>query len=66
MVKNTAPYQGYRELAIEVLSESNAVNSKEAALQYLVDHGYQARRRLDDIDGILKAAKLLKEQKEKQ
>lgn len=66
MVKNTAPYQGYRELAIEVLSESNAVNSKEAALQYLVDHGYQARRRLDDIDGILKAAKLLKEQKENQ
>ena len=66
MVKNTAPYQGYRELAIEVLSESNAVNSKEAALQYLVNHGYQARRRLDDIDGILKAAKLLKEQKEKQ
>ena len=66
MVKNTAPYQGYRELAIEVLSEANAVNSKEAALQYLVNHGYQARRRLDDIDGILKAAKLLKEQKEKQ
>lgn len=66
MVKNTAPYQGYRELAIEVLSESNAVNSKEAALQYLVAHDYQARRRLDDIDGILKAAKLLKEQKEKQ
>lgn len=64
MVRADSQYQEYRDLVVDILSEANALQSSANALQYLVDQGYQARRRLDDIEQIVKSAKLLKEQKE--
>ena len=53
-------------MLVDVLSKSNALDSTKEALQYIVDKGYQQRRRYEGIETVIQEAKLVKEQREKQ
>ena len=66
MVRKDANFPDYRSLLVDVLSKSNALGSTKAALQYIVDKGYQCRRRYEGIETVIRDAKLKKEQREKQ
>lgn len=66
MVRKSSDIKDYRSLLVEVLSKSDALTSSQAALQYIVDNGYQLRRTYKDIDAVLREARQLKEQREKQ
>lgn len=66
MVRKDADFQDYRALLVDVLSKSNALDSTKDALQYIVDKGYQQRRRYEGIETVIQEAKLVKEQREKQ
>ena len=66
MVRKDADVPDYRYLLVDVLSKSNALNSTKEALQYIVDKGYQQRRRYEGIEAVIQEAKLIKEQREKQ
>ena len=66
MVRKGANVLDYRSLLVDVLSKSNALDSTKMALQYIVDKGYQQRRRYEGIEMVLQEAKLIKEQREKQ
>lgn len=66
MVRKDADFQDYRALLVDVLSKSNALDSTKDALQYIVDKGYQQRRRYEGIEAVIQEAKLIKEQREKQ
>lgn len=65
MVRKDADFQDYRALLVDVLSKSNALDSTKDALQYIVDKGYQQRRRYEGIETVIQEAKLVKEQREK-
>lgn len=65
MVRKDANIPDYRSLLVDVLSKSNALDSTKMALQYIVDKGYQQRRRYEGINMVLQEAKLIKEQREK-
>lgn len=64
MVRKDALIQDYRSLLVDVLSKSNALGSTKSALQYIVDKGYQQRRRYEGIEKLIQEAKLIKEQRE--
>lgn len=64
MVRADSSIVDYRSLIIDVLSKSNALGSTKSALQYIVDQGYQQRRRYDGIEQLITEAKLIKEQRE--
>lgn len=66
MVRKDAEISDYRSLLVDVLSKSNALNSTQDALQYIVDKGYQQRRRYEGIATVIQEAKWIKEQREKQ
>lgn len=66
MVRKEANISDYNSLLVDVLSKSNALASTQIALQYIVDKGYQQRRRYEGIENVIKKAKLIKEQREKQ
>lgn len=66
MVRKDADFPDYRSLLVDVLSKSNALDSTKEALQYIVDKGYQQRRRYEGIETVIQEAKLVKEQREKQ
>ncbi len=66
MIRKETNILDYRSLLVDVLSKSNALGSTKMALQYIVDKGYQQRRRYEDIEMVLQEAKLIKEQREKQ
>lgn len=66
MVRKDADIPDYRYLLVDVLSKSNALDSTKEALQYIVDKGYQQRRRYEGIEAVIQEAKLIKEQREKQ
>lgn len=61
-----AAFTDYEEVITDALSKSNALNSTKAALQYLVDAGFQQKRTYAGIERVLQAAKLQKEQREKE
>lgn len=65
MVRKDADFPDYRSLLVDVLSKSNALDSTKEALQYIVDKGYQQRRRYEGIETVIQEAKLVKEQREK-
>lgn len=65
MVRIDSPITDYRTLIVDVLANSNSLGSTNDALQYIVDQGYQQRRRYDGIEQLIQEAKLIKEQKEK-
>ena len=64
MVRSDSPIADYRTLILDALSKSNALGSTKAALQFIVDRGYQQRRRYDGIEQLIQEAKLIKEQRE--
>ena len=66
VVRKSSDIKDYRSLLVDVLSKSDALTSSQAALQYIVDNGYQLRRTYKDIDAVLREARQLKEQREKQ
>lgn len=66
MVRKEANIPDYRSLIVDALSRSNALDSTKMALQYIVDKGYQQRRRYEGIEMVLQEAKLIKEHREKQ
>lgn len=66
MVRKDEDISDYRSLLVDVLSKSNALDSTKEALQYIVDKGYQQRRRYEGIETVIQEAKLVKEQREKQ
>ena len=66
MVRKDADVPDYRYLLVDVLSKSNALDFTKEALQYIVDKGYQQRRRYEGIEAVIQEAKLIKEQREKQ
>ncbi len=66
MVRKDADISDYRSLLVDVLSKSNALDSTKEALQYIVDKGYQQRRRYEGIETVIQEAKLVKELREKQ
>lgn len=66
MVRKDADFPDYRSLLVDVLSKSNALDSTKEALQYIVDKGYQQRRRYEGIETVIQEAKLVKKQREKQ
>lgn len=66
MVRKDADFSDYRSLLVDVLSKSNALGSTKDALQYIVDKGYQQRRRFEGIETVIQEAKLIKEQRENQ
>lgn len=66
MVRKNADFPDYRSLLVDVLAKSNALDSNKMALQYIVDKGYQKRRRYEGIETVIQEAKLIKEQREKQ
>jgi len=66
MVRMNSDIQDYRSLLVDVLSRSDALNSPKEALQYIVDQGYQQRRRYEGIETLIQEAKLKKDQRERQ
>lgn len=66
MVRKDASVQDYRSLLVDVLSKSNALGSNREALQYIVDKGFQQRRRYEGIETVIQEARLMKEQRENQ
>ncbi len=66
IVRKSADITDYRSLLVDVLSKSNALESTKEALQYIVDKGYQQRRRYEGIETVIRDAKLIKKQREKQ
>lgn len=64
MVRVDSNISDYRTLIVDVLSKSVALGSTKEALQYIVDCGYQHRRRYDGIEQLIKEAKLIKEHRE--
>lgn len=65
MVRVNSPILDYRTLIVDVLANSNALKSAKVALQYIVNQGYQQRKRYEGIEQVIQEAKFLKEQKEK-
>ena len=64
MVRVDSAISDYHTLIVDALSKSNALGSVKAALQYIVECGYQQRRRYDGIEQLIKEAKLIKEKRE--
>ena len=64
IARKDSDFHDYHDIVVDALSGSQALQSKDSALQFLVDNGYQSRRRLEGIERILQEAKLLKEKKE--
>lgn len=66
IVRANAAFADYEEVLTDALSRSNALGSTKAALQYLVDAGFQQKRVYAGIERVLQTAKLQKEQREKE
>ena len=65
IVRNTANIYDYDALVVRVLADSGKYESGKTAIKYLTDNGYQARKRFDGIENVIKQAKLLNEKKKK-
>lgn len=66
IVRANASFANYEEVLTDALSRSNALGSTKAALQYLVDAGFQQRRSYAGVERVLQTAKLQREQREKE
>lgn len=66
MVRKESTITDYRSLLVDILSKSNALDSADAALKYIVNKGYQQRKRYEGIETIIREAKLIKERRKKQ
>ena len=66
IVRIDSPITDYRSLIVDVLSRSDSLSSDDKALQLIVAKGYQQRKSNKEIGRIIKEAKLIKENREKQ
>ncbi len=63
VVRRDSGISDYRELIVDVLSNTCEWNNGKEAIEYLVDHGYQQRRSYSDIGSVVRDAKILREQR---
>lgn len=63
VVKKSSSIDTYDELIIDALSNADVELTKEAALQFICDEGYQARRSYSGIEEVLIKAQELRNQK---
>ena len=66
MVKIDSKIQDYYSLIVDVLSHSNALDSINDALKFIVEQGYQQRKSYKDIEKAILKAKLIKEKREQE
>lgn len=63
IVKRNSDFEEYNDILTDVLANYDAPLDREAALQYLCEQGYLAKRRYRDIDQILVKATAIRTQK---
>lgn len=61
MVRKESGIEDYRALIVDVLANTNQWDDKNTALEFLVNQGYQQRRKYADIGKVVHEAKLLRE-----
>ena len=61
MVRRDCKIDDYRSLIVDVLANTDEWVDKKTALDFLVERGYQQRRKYADIEMVLHEAKLIKE-----
>lgn len=61
MVRKESGIVDYRALIVDVLANANQWNDKNTALEFLVNQGYQQRKKYADIGKVVHEAKLLRE-----
>lgn len=66
MVRKDTAIQDYRSLLVDVVSKSDVPCSAKEALQFIVDKGYQLKRRYEGIETVIREAKFIKEKRENQ
>lgn len=65
MVRYESNIKTYKALLADALVHSDALTSVKSALQFIVDEGFQQRRRLDGIEELLQEARLRQEENKK-
>src|SRR5699024_6522945 len=65
MVRKRKQYESFDDLVTDILAESDAPLQKKAALNYLSDNGYIARRSYTGIESLLINARAKRNMKEK-
>lgn len=65
MVRKRKQYESFDDLVTDILAESDAPLQKKAALNYLSDNGYIARRSFTGIESLLINARAKRNMKEK-
>lgn len=63
MVRKGSEYQSYQDVVIDALAHSNEWEDEKTALAWIVQNGYQARKRWSGFDKILKKVALRRMQK---
>lgn len=63
IVRIDAGFDDYEELLVDVLANSKKWTDRDTALDFLVSECYMKRRRYDNLDKIMKQARLLREKK---
>lgn len=63
MVRKGSEYQSYQDVVIDALAHSNEWEDEKTALAWIVQNGYQARKRWSGFDKILKEVALRRMQK---
>lgn len=61
IVREDSGINDYKTLLVDILKYSDEWSNKDTALEYLVEQGYQQRRRYSGIEDVMKQARLLKE-----
>ncbi len=61
MVRTDSTLADYKSLITDALAHSDIWNDKQSALEFLVEKGYQQRRRYEGIEAVVKEAGLLRE-----
>ena len=62
IVRKDSRFQSMDDMVVDLLRRKPELQTKSAALNYLVDHGWQVRKRYDNLDELLaRAAKMRKE-----
>lgn len=61
MIRAESMLTDYKSLIIDALAHSDVWHDKRSALDFLVENGYQKRRRYEDIEFVVKEAALLRE-----
>lgn len=62
IVRKESGIEDYQSLIIDVLANTNQWNDKNTALEFLVNQGYQQRRKYADIEKVMHKARLLREE----